>query len=57
MKEQKLEHLEEQARDLGKELHELRECLNQWCGKLADLLTILVNLRVYLREIEERNED
>lgn len=57
MKEQKLEHLEEQARDLGKELHELRECLNQWCGKLADLLTNLVNLRVYLREIEERNED
>jgi hypothetical protein len=53
MKEQKLEHLEEQARALGEELHELRDLLNEWCGKLADLLTNLVNLRVYLKERDE----
>ena len=55
--EQKLEHLEDRARILGEELHKLRDDLDQWCAKLADLLTNLVNLRVYLKEGKERDED
>lgn len=47
---EKIEHLIERTRVLGEELHELRDRLNEWCAKLADLLTNLVNLRVYLEE-------
>lgn len=55
-KEQELEHLIDRARILGKELHKLRNDLDQWCAKLADLLMILVNLRVYFKE-KEHDED
>lgn len=55
--EKKIEHLIERSKEMGEELHELRDRLDEWCEKLADLLTNLVNLRLYLRETEERDED
>lgn len=55
-KEQELEHLIDRVRIMGKELHKLRNDLDQWCTKLANLLMILVNLKVYLKE-KEHDED
>lgn len=53
--EKKIEHLIERSKEMGEELHELRDRLDEWCAKLADLLTNLVNLRVYLKE-DQSNE-